>query len=52
MTDDTNPMFCERCNAAVRLEKYDNYGRLILRCGCDTTRSIKVSQALPEEWSA
>jgi len=47
----TTPLFCDECNAAVRLERKSNQ-LLILRCACDKRRSIKVAAALPEGWSA
>lgn len=44
----TDPVFCDECNAAVRLERA-NYG-LELICACGDRRSLKVAAAFPEGW--
>ena len=44
----TDPMFCDECNAAVRLERDGR--NLLARCACDKRRSIKVAAVLPEGW--
>jgi len=49
MSVETDPMFCEECNGAVRLER-TAYNNLKAVCACGTTRNVKVSQALPEGW--
>lgn len=44
----TDPVFCDECNSAVRLER-GNYG-LELVCPCGDRRSLKVAAALPAGW--
>jgi len=48
---DTNPVFCDDCNAAVRIERTDTHS-LKAVCACGETRGVRVARALPEEWSA
>jgi len=57
MTDETpkrakesNPMFCDDCNCAVRLER-NTMGELTLRCACGTERTIVDIATLPEGWT-
>ena len=48
---DTETVYCDDCNAAVRLERQDPAGGLVVRCACDDRRSIRVATALPGGWS-
>lgn len=47
----TDPLFCEECHTAVRLERGDDR-RLRLRCACgDAVLVDETDEPLPEEWS-
>ena len=46
----TDAVFCDECNAAVRLERHAQTDDLRVRCACDEQRSIKVATILPEGW--
>lgn len=48
---DTETVYCSECNAAVRLERQDPTGGLVVKCACDDRRSIRVATALPDGWS-
>jgi len=47
----TEPIYCDDCNAAVRIERTDSRS-LKAVCACGETRNVKVANVLPEEWSA
>ena len=51
MTEETIPIWCERCNEPVRLEAKTGSGRLVGTCACGTERNLKIDAVLPEEWS-
>jgi len=46
----TNPVYCDDCNAAVRLER-DSNRSLKAKCACETVRNVRVAQLLPDGWS-
>lgn len=47
----TEPIYCDDCNAAVRIER-DEYQQLTATCACDSTRNVRVSKVLPAGWRA
>jgi len=47
---ETDAVFCDECNAAVRLERHAQTDDLRVRCACDEQRSIKVATILPDGW--
>lgn len=38
----SDPVFCDECNAAVRLER-DESGEYLLRCACDKDVSVPMT---------
>jgi len=48
MKDD---ILCAECAEPVQLAVND-YGNLLVSCGCERTRAVKVSKMLPMEWQA
>jgi len=45
----TEPIYCDDCNAAVRLERTQSKS-LKATCACDDQRNVRVSNVLPEGW--
>jgi hypothetical protein len=45
----TDPIYCDDCNAAVRVERNDN-NSLVAVCACGSYRNIKTSRVFPEAW--
>jgi len=48
--NDTNTLYCTRCNSTARLERVGETASLVVLCACDERRSVRVSEALPDEW--
>lgn len=49
MSDD-RPMLCLECDETVDFCESER-GTLVVTCGCDKRRSVKVAQTLPEGWA-
>ena len=49
MTDDA--LHCDDCGEQIRTEQRTAAG-LLMTCGCDKQRSVRVATVLPDGWSA
>jgi len=51
MSNATNPMFCDECNSAVRVERTESKS-LKAVCACGERLNLCVNKPLPDRWSA